>query len=80
MSIEPTTQVEFDPDESDLAKQTDRDLLLSIWADLRVIKKQIRRIETNQSMYVERARQIALSRNADHVVAQIDAHIEAQEV
>ena len=73
-----------DGPEPDLTQMSDRELLLSLHTELRGIKRRLgegdrrfARIEGNQTMLVGWAREIALSRQADHVVAQIDAHLES---
>lgn len=64
--------------EQNLEHLTDRELLLSLHGELRGIKRQLARVEGNQTVMIGWARDISLFRNIDQVVAQIDAHLELQ--
>jgi hypothetical protein len=64
--------------EPNLESLSDRDLLLLVHSELRGVKRRLARVEGNQTMMIGWARDISLSRSIDHVVAQIDAHLEHQ--
>ena len=59
---------------------TDRAILIALHDSIQDIKKRLTHIETNQTLTNKWARGIALSRGADHIVAEIDAHLAEVEV
>lgn len=57
-------------------KLSERELILCLLKEVRESEQRLRRLEANQTLLVGWAREIALARNNEHVVAQIDAYLD----